>query len=238
MKYLRYLLLLSAVAFISCSPPSALQRIQDGLEQFPEYSIVLEDMEESGNFFPDYFHRYKVVYGEKIAGQDSLSYKTYTTDWEQVKKKEFERYADFLGMTLVSKSAEAGLNDTPQPPGYQYVGNTQYGQWRTDSSGNSFWEWYGRYAFFSHMFGMFNRPVYRGDYDDYRRYRSDRRPYFGRGNTYGTSGSYTKQTKKSFYERRQSKMSASKSRFGDKVRQRVKRSNMSGFRSRSGGFGK
>lgn len=34
-------------------------------------------------------------------------------------------------------------------PGSQLVGNPQYGQWKTDSSGLSVWEWFGAYALFS-----------------------------------------------------------------------------------------
>ena len=41
--------------------------------------------------------------------------------------------------------------------GSEYVGNSNYGQWRVNSNGNSFWHWYGQYAFFS---AMFRGPVY------------------------------------------------------------------------------
>lgn len=54
--------------------------------------------------------------------------------------------------------------------GSEYVGNSNYGEWRTNSSGNSFWHWYGQYAFFSMMFG--NRPVY------YDSWSTNRRPSY------------------------------------------------------------
>lgn len=41
-------------------------------------------------------------------------------------------------------------------PGSQLVGNPSYGNWQTDSSGTSFWAWYGMYSMFSNVF---NRPV-------------------------------------------------------------------------------
>ena len=37
--------------------------------------------------------------------------------------------------------------------GQQLVGNPHYGQWRTNSSGNSFWAWYGQYALLSRFMG-------------------------------------------------------------------------------------
>lgn len=41
--------------------------------------------------------------------------------------------------------------------GSQLVGNPGYGQWQTNSSGGSFWQWYGMYAMFS---ALSPRPVY------------------------------------------------------------------------------
>lgn len=41
-------------------------------------------------------------------------------------------------------------------PGSQLVGNPSYGSWQTDSSGTSFWAWYGMYSMFSNVF---NRPI-------------------------------------------------------------------------------
>ena len=118
------------------------------------------------------------------------------------------------------------------------MGNSRYGQWRQDSRGGSFWEFYGKYAFFSHVFGGLTRPVYRSGYDDYRRYQSGGRPYYGRNNQYGTRGKYTQQTNKSFFERRKAREAARKSRFSNRVNSKSRRSGMSGYRSRSGGSGK
>ncbi|MGI1986645.1 hypothetical protein [Shewanella glacialipiscicola] len=41
-------------------------------------------------------------------------------------------------------------------PGSQLVGNPAYGNWQTDSSGTSFWAWYGMYSMFTNIF---NRPI-------------------------------------------------------------------------------
>ncbi|WP_435234860.1 hypothetical protein ACR30L_13970 [Psychromonas sp. PT13] len=41
--------------------------------------------------------------------------------------------------------------------GSQLIGNPQYGNWQTNSSGASFWQWYGMYAMFS---ALSPRPVY------------------------------------------------------------------------------
>ncbi|MCG8604027.1 hypothetical protein MJD09_03380 [bacterium] len=229
---------LLALLLLACGSASSLERVKRDLNRYPEYSIILEDMREEGNFFKDYYHRYKVVYGQKAKSGDELEYQNELTDWYKVDKKEYEKYANNLGMVLVSKSKDGKISDVAQPPGYQYVGDQRYGQWRRDSGGNSFWEFYGKYAFFSHMFGMFSRPIYRNDWDNYSDYRSRGRPYYGNNRQYGTNGTHTKRTHKTFHDRQLRKDAARKARFSQRVQQRTRRSNMSGARSRSRGFGK
>lgn len=239
---MRKLSLLFATAFfftlLSCAGRTPLESIKRELVKYPEYSVLLEDMNVEGMLFKDYYHRYKVVFGQETGVGDSLAYESYLTDWFQVKKKEYEKYNNYLGMVIASKSRDGKIDDTPFPPGYQYVGDPRYGQWRQDSNGNSFWEFYGKFAFFSHMFGMFSRPIYRSGWDDYRDYRGRGQPFFGQNRQYGTSGKYTQQTNKSFFERRQQREAARKQNFAEKVKRRTNRSRMSSVRRRSGGFGK
>ncbi len=231
-------LVLLPLLVLACGASSPVDRIKSDLKQFPEYSVILEDMREDGNFFKDYYHRYKIVYGQKSSGVEELEYQSSITNWYKISKKEYKKYANNLGMVLASKSKDGQVSDVQHPPGYNYVGDQRYGQWRRDDRGGSFWEFYGKYAFFSHMFGMFSRPIYRNDWNSYRDYRSQGRPYYGNNRQYGTNGSYTKRTNKTFFERRKQREQVRKTRFSQRVRQRARRSRMSGMRSRSGGFGK
>ena len=234
MKHFKpFLVALGLVLLVACGTRSPIDKLQRQLDQYPEYSIILDDMDERGNFFKDYYQRYKIVFAETTAGSDSLVYRDETTDWYKVDKRTYKEYLNYLGMVIASKTREGGKIEAQYPPGYQYVGNAQYGQWVRDERGNSFWEWYGKYAFFSSMFGMFGRPIYRNDWNTYRDYSSSGRPYYGKNREYGTTGTYTKQTKKAFFERQRAKEAARKARFSDRVKRRTRRSKMSGFRSRS-----
>ncbi|MBT4836914.1 MAG: hypothetical protein HON94_06175 [Methylococcales bacterium] len=62
-------------------------------------------------------------------------------------------------------------------PGSYLVGNPSYGGWKKDSSGHSFWEWYGMYSMMSNLtspgYGYYNRPLY---YDSW--YGSSRTSYY------------------------------------------------------------
>ena len=235
----RTIWIFSAILILACASSSPVERFKGELNKYPEYSIILEDQREEGNFFKDYHHRYKVVYAEKLEGSgDSLAYQSEITDWQEVPKKEYQKYYPYLGMVIASKSQDGKISDSQSPPGYQYVGDSRYGNWRRDERGNSFWEFYGKFAFFSHMFGMFGRPIYRNNWDTYRDYRSTGRPYHGPDRQYGTNGTHTQRTNKTFFERKSQKEAQRKARFSERVKQRTRRSKMSGTRSRSGGFGK
>lgn len=67
-------------------------------------------------------------------------------------------------------SKEAGLqanNAQDFGTGSQLVGNPSYGGWRQNSGGQSFWHWYGQYAFFS---SMFRQPINYGNWSRNRDY--------------------------------------------------------------------
>ncbi len=241
-----------------CDEPSnPLDDLQRQLDVYPEFSIILDDMREDGNFFTEYFHRYKLVWAESLPDEagGELSLQDRTTEWIQVPETVYGRYEPFLGMTLLSKQADDEISSAHFPPGYQYVGDTRYGEWRTDNSGNSFWSFYGKYALMSHLFGALQGPVYRGDWDGYRDYRrqyrqagwgrADRRTssgpirgYFGSNRQYGTRGTVTQRTNPTFFQRQQARQASSRSRFSNKVRDRVSRSRSSGARSRGRRGGK
>jgi hypothetical protein len=204
--------------------PSPIDKIREALKGVPSYSIVLDDMKESGNFFKSYFHKYQIITDKKIT----------TTDWMEASEDFYRKNLAFLGMTLWVKQdgKETSANG---PPGYAYVGNSWYGRWERDSSGRSFWVFYGQYRLLSDLLGP--GPMYRSYYSTYTDYRTSNRPYYGPRREYGTQGSFTRQQKPNFYSRRMSSMNASKASFSDKVNKRVGRTRTS-VRSRGSGVGK
>lgn len=131
-----------------------------------------------------YYHRYRITENGKARD----------TDWEAVDDDVFADNLENLGMDILSKPYGMYADEAMQaasPPGMAYVGNPQYGRWQQDSSGNRFWEFYGRYALFNALLGG-NRYYY-NDWDRWRRDYRGRTPYYGKNNNgsarYGTSGS-------------------------------------------------
>jgi len=215
-------------SFLLCAcgggPRSPLNKIRTEFADTPTYSIILDDMKEDGNFFKTYFHKYRIITDER----------TTDTGWMEVSKEYYQHNASFLGMTVWAKKDGTG-GKAVGPPGYEYVGDPRYGQWRTNSSGRSFWDFYGQYAFISSLLGR--GPIYRNNYDTYTISRTQGRAYYGSQKEYGTNGSITKKHKPNFYSRQTSKIRAKQASFSDRVNQRIGRTRTSA-RGRSGSWGK
>ncbi|MEN7550886.1 hypothetical protein AAG747_23400 [Rapidithrix thailandica] len=200
------------------SPIDTLIRDMDKEKNF---TIILYDMDVEGSFFEDYKHKYKLI-KEK---EDGTPYEE-TTDWYEVEEAFFNQHQNDMGMEVASKENGKVTKQTA-PPGYsRYVGNEKYGQWATNSSGNSFWQFYGQYAFMSSMMGLMAGPVYRTSYVDYRDNYRGSRPYYGRS----TSSGLPQYGSKSSVVAKQNPNSS----FKNRVQSRVSRSSRSGSRYSSG----
>ncbi len=220
LKYLFIVLII--LSFTGCTQQEEpIQRIKKNLKGVPEYSIILEDMKDDGIFSTSYFHKYRVI----------VESNGWLTDWMQVSEQYYKDNEKFLGMSLATKT-DGKESNTASPPGYNYVDNPKYGEWKKDSNGNSFWVFFGQYMMLRTLFGGWYRPIYMNDYRSYSNYRSQKRPFFGSKNQYGSNGSVAKKAKPGFFERKKARSSLGRSSFRDRVSQRVGRSR-TGFRSRS-----
>ena len=150
-----------------------------------------------------FYHKYKTITISITDPSTKTGTHTSKEKWVPVPSKTYSSYEDKLGMTVVSKPAgkyDHEVSKVAPPPGYSYMAkpgqSNQYGHWNTDRSGNSFWAFYGQYAFMRSMFwGSSYQPIYVNDYRGYRSAYSSGRPYYGRTTTgqqrYGTKGTTT-----------------------------------------------
>ena len=219
-----FLFIFSACGGTNSGP---IQKLQVELQGEKEYSIILHDMKEEGNFFPSYYHQYRVDVGE------NSNYKPFRV----VTDSYYKKYSPYLGMAVAAKTPDGKISTTPFPNGYQYVGNSQYGQWRTGSNGTSFWEFYGKYMMLSQVMNWAGHGLFRRDYNTYNSSWGAGRPYYGPKKQYGTNGTITKKQNPNFFARKAARKARSKSGFNDKINRRIGRSK-SAFRSRGFSFGK
>lgn len=203
-----------------------LSAVKKSLADENTYSIILEDMREEGTFVKKYSHKYLIVIPEN----------SWQTEWITVPENYYNSCLNLMGMALLSRK-NGVFDNLAAPPGYGFVDNPEYGRWRESDNSGSFWEFYGKYAFISNLFGGWYHPIYRTDFKTYKKYKNTRKVYFGSKNQYGSSGHIVKQKKPGFYASRMASASSKKSSFANTVNSKIGRSK-TGLRSRSGGKGK
>jgi len=138
---------------------------------------------------PVYYHKYL----QETNGE------TQESDWVKVNPSFYEQNLDNLGMAVLSKPYGEFEPDTQAaPPGMAYVGNSQYGEWKKDENGESFWSWYGRYAFFSSLFFFPPSYYHYGPWNRWNNNYRHKKPYYGKTKsgafTYGTRGTKIKRS--------------------------------------------
>ncbi len=138
-----------------------------------------------------YYHKYVIT--------ENQSQKE--VDWQAVKEDYYWQNEKNLGLTIVSKPYGKYEDETIKkatPPGMEYIakpimvngkptGSNQYGEWRQNSSGTSFWHYYIAYSFMRSMVG---NPYSYNNYNHYAS-RNSNTGYYGSNNRYGTYGSST-----------------------------------------------
>lgn len=246
-----FLLLLTACILFACGSSkeyvqSPVDKLIKEMDQEKNFTVILYDMDSEGSWSPTYKHRYKII-TDKQVNDSTFEPQEKLTEWEVVDENFFDIHVNDMGMEIASKT-DGVVSKQTAPPGYSnYVGNSRYGSWQTDNSGNSFWAFYGRYAMMSHMMGLFAGPVYRTGYMDYRSNYRGSRPYYGTSTSrYGTFSAASKKANPGFHNK-----VANNSSFKSRVNSSVSRSSTakatrSGSRFSSGssrsrsssGFGK
>jgi hypothetical protein len=117
--------------------------------------------------------------------------------WVQVSKGQYDAHKSDLGMTIEHKSAgkyDVEAERVAEPAGFAYMAppgqRNQYGYW-DHRDGRDFWVFYGQYALLRDL--LFNYryvPLPRGEWEEYRTYRSRGQTYYGR-DQYGSQGRST-----------------------------------------------
>ena len=177
------------------------------LTQYPEYSIVVDNVEDgflrNSMTLKSSFQVTEPI-GENpdvgTAAQFDERLDTYS-----ISDRLADRYERSIGMVVAAKTADGALTgyDQSHPPYYQHVGRSQYGYFGP----GGFWIFYGQYAFMSAALG--GHRISRRDYAAYTGTRNRGQPYYGPRtggrSTFGANGTVTATTRPSFSQRYQAK---------------------------------
>lgn len=233
-----------------CSSDRNLERIRRDLDKYPEYSVILQDMDARGLFVKDYFHRYRMLFAKsaRLNQGSPPEMGQQLTGWVKVDQNTFERYRDALGMAILTKKPDGSVETVPQPPAFQYVGDPRFGKWQQDDSGSRVWAWIAASAVLSEVideisdtFERKNRRIRHEDWQDYRRSTSRGQPWYGRSDgqgrpQFGTKGRAIEKSNPGFFERQQARMAERKKTFAGKVESRMGRTRVTDKKPFSGGF--
>ncbi|MDB4952309.1 MAG: hypothetical protein JWM27_4958 [Gemmatimonadetes bacterium] len=150
------------------APADELAQLASRFRQYPDYTISLAGVHKvrkdvGAGPVDIYMHSYRTVW-ETPAGMQSD-----TTAWTRIRFKQYNQELDQQNVALASRR-----NGQQVPAGapmeMAYVGNDRYGHWRQGRDGDSFWEFYGKYAMMSHLLGAGSpRVIHRTEYVTYRR---------------------------------------------------------------------
>jgi len=238
MKKLLFFLILLPI-FFSCGGGDEFKKnpvdnlIRD-MNKEPTFTIVLYDMDVEGTFARTFKHQYQIITERDSEPVEKI------TPWMDVNDNFYRLHENDMGMEIASKTSDGKVHKQVAPAGFSnYVGNTHYGHWSNNSSGDSFWEFYGKYAMMSNLIGLATTPIRMSYYSDYHtHYWGSGRSYYGPSDSYGrstwgSSSAHVEATKPT---------SAFKSRVNSKISRSAPRSTSgssgSSFRSRGGGGGK
>ena len=146
----------------------AVQLGQDASPSGPLFTNLTRRLDDAAKY-PEVFNNWQ----ERYLELKSLSEASNVAVFSDALSDPVNVLADMSGGQLprvnaVSMSAETAQGVDGSQVGKQLVGNPSYGSWRSDSSGRSFWEWYGMYSLFSNFM-----PSRRYHYDSW----SSRRGY-------------------------------------------------------------
>jgi len=110
-------------------------------------------------------------------------------EWERPQKvAQLSKPYGLYEEEAIKSAAPPGMEQIAKPTmvNGKPTGSNQYGEWRQDSSGHSFWYYYGMYSLARSLLGSHS-------YNDWNHYsnRDRNSDYYGSGSRYGTYGSST-----------------------------------------------
>lgn len=147
------------------------------LVRSPNSSVILIDTHATGFLIKTYYQKYRV-----IVGYDSVDEFIVRTS------KEFaRRNADNIGMSIYRRT-ESREEFIPLPPGSLYLNNQEFGDWRNDKKGNSYWVFKKSFKDFPRYLGWGDFRPSQDFYREMKSHQSIGKPYYGPNGEFGTKG--------------------------------------------------
>ncbi len=160
----------------------------------PSVAVILIDTHTTGFLIKTYYQKYRV-----ISGYDNIEEMIVRTSREYAKKN-----LKNIGLSLYRKF-ENKEEFLPIPPGSNYVGNPEYGEWRTTKSGAVKWIFWKAFKDFPKFFGWGKWRPTEEFYQLMRSSQVNNQAFYGVAEEFGINGSVTKENFPHFFRSERTK---------------------------------
>ncbi len=144
-------------------------------------SVILIDSHETGFFMKTYYLKFRV-----ITGYDTIDEVIVRTNKEFAKKN-----SSYIGLSLYRNSQDYE-EFTPLPPGSFYIGNNEFGEWRTNDQGELVWKFKKPLKNLPKFLGWGNFVPNFKFYEQLKIKQNLGEPFFGLHNEFGSNGFITR----------------------------------------------
>jgi hypothetical protein len=159
------------------------------LVEAPYSTVILVDTHATGFLIKTYYQKYRV-----ISGYDNVEELIVRTSKEFARKN-----LPHIGLSIYRRSD--GKEDfTPLPPGSHFIGNREFGEWKTNKKGQTYWRFNKTYKNLPRYFGWGSFKVDMEFYQQMKMRASLGQPYFGPQNEFGANGSITREAFPQFFK--------------------------------------
>lgn len=151
-------------------------------------SVILIDTHTTGFLIKTYYQKYRV-----ITDYDNVEEMIVRTSREFAKKN-----LKNIGLSLYRR-LESKEETLPVPPGSHYVGNEEYGTWRTSKTGANRWIFWKAYKDFPKYFGWGKWRPTEEFFQQLRNSHVSNRAFYGVQGEFGINGRVTRENFPHFF---------------------------------------
>lgn len=159
-----------------------------------DVTVILVDTHTTGLLIKTYYQKFRL-----ISGYDTVEDMIVRTNKEFAKKNR-----EFIGLSIYRRnnSMEEFL---PLPPGSLYVNNEDFGEWKKNKKGETYWKFNKVFKNFPKYLGW---GKFKPDMDFYLELKSSintNRPYYGTHKEFGPEGTITQKSFPHYFKKEKMK---------------------------------
>ena len=151
-------------------------------------TVILVDTHATGFLIKTFYQKLRV-----ISDYEHIDEMIVRTNKEFAKKNK-----DFIGLSIYRKHDE-GEEFLPLPPGSLYIDNPEYGEWKTNKKGITYWSFYKTYKNFPKYLGWGKFKLTKDFLQQMKNAITLKQPFYGPNKEFGPEGKITQKNFPHFF---------------------------------------